>query len=592
MKISVLVALLLAAGSACGQLSGIPGSSVMAGQNGTSFYDLNTDSSGNLITASGSGGSYAPLPNIPAPMLATGLYTAPISVSASPFSYTVPAGGGLLAITAGTVSSVVVTHFGSQFTLPPANYASSTVYGGDVVVVTYSGTPTMTLAQAFALNVDATGALIVSGGGGMVWPAAAGIAICTGTPCTAWGTSITTSAGMAAAISDETGTGLMVFNTSPTFATSITVPVVSGGAAGSTSVTVGGSQGGVNGAVSVLGGSAGNTGTGTVNATGESNTSSTQLGLVALKGNTSTGSGTGKVTATGGANTTSGTPNSIVLQPTSAINGLITIMNAQGGGVAGGSGQTVAQTASGNDSNNYGNPLTRYVFTNNGNSKGILEWGCEGGLDNNGNSVQVVGTSYGTDHCYFWNNLGSFTFQDFQPNLTLSSATTTTSSNTVTYTGPVGRMKVGDTIFGVGMGLPASATIATVTPGTGFTYTGTAVTTGATGNIYVNDPVEHFYKPVEIAQGLSLQAAVAPAAATCGSGTVATGGTDNAFKITGISAATACTVTTVRPLTVSACLAQTSGGLVATPTITTTQTNSVIVLAFALLTGTITAFCF
>jgi hypothetical protein len=54
-------------------------------------------------------------------------------------------------------------------------------------------------------------------GGSMTWPTAAGLALYGGS--SVWGTSVTTSAGMAAVITDETGSGSLVFGTSPTLVT-------------------------------------------------------------------------------------------------------------------------------------------------------------------------------------------------------------------------------------------------------------------------------------------------------------------------------------------------------------------------------------
>lgn len=55
-----------------------------------------------------------------------------------------------------------------------------------------------------------------TGGSGMTWPSTAGIANYAGS--SAWGTSITTSAGLSGVLTDETGSGSAVFATSPTIA--------------------------------------------------------------------------------------------------------------------------------------------------------------------------------------------------------------------------------------------------------------------------------------------------------------------------------------------------------------------------------------
>lgn len=57
------------------------------------------------------------------------------------------------------------------------------------------------------------------GGSGMTWPSSAGIPYYNGS--NAWGTSITSSLGLKNAISDETGSGALMFATSPTVSTSL-----------------------------------------------------------------------------------------------------------------------------------------------------------------------------------------------------------------------------------------------------------------------------------------------------------------------------------------------------------------------------------
>lgn len=60
--------------------------------------------------------------------------------------------------------------------------------------------------------------------------------------------------------------------------------------------------------------------------------------------------------------------------------------------------------------------------------------------------------------------------------------------------------------------------------------------------------------PVTMWSHLNLQQATPPVATTCGGGTAA--GTDQAFKVTGITTATACTITFNKPITQGVCVAQ------------------------------------
>jgi hypothetical protein len=110
------------------------------------------------------------------------------------------------AVTSGTNTNVLVMGSGGSFS--------------------YSGTGVINANQILGTNWPAltTGYLYYNGsalswavGGGMTWPAAAGIANYAGS--STWGTSITTSAGLAGVITDETGSGALVFATSPTLVT-------------------------------------------------------------------------------------------------------------------------------------------------------------------------------------------------------------------------------------------------------------------------------------------------------------------------------------------------------------------------------------
>jgi hypothetical protein len=86
---------------------------------------------------------------------------------------------------------------------------------------------------------------------------------------------------------------------------------------------------------------------------------------------------------------------------------------------------------------------------------------------------------------------------------------------------------------------------------------------------------------------INMTSTTAPTASSCGSGTAA--GNDNAFQVTGISAATSCTVTFTFPLQEGYCTANGAVGLVTEPTGTH---KSSIVFGILSTETTITAHCF
>lgn len=65
-----------------------------------------------------------------------------ITVSSSPFSYT-STDDGFVVITGGTVSSVTITRSGSAMSVATSTGHAIPIGKGDVLIVTYSGTPTM-----------------------------------------------------------------------------------------------------------------------------------------------------------------------------------------------------------------------------------------------------------------------------------------------------------------------------------------------------------------------------------------------------------------------------------------------------------------
>lgn len=80
----------------------------------------------------------------------------------------------------------------------------------------------------------------------------------------------------------------------------------------------------------------------------------------------------------------------------------------------------------------------------------------------------------------------------------------------------------------------------------------------------------------------------APVASSCGGGTVATGSTDNEFSVTGITAATACTVTFNTSIQAKSCVANASTGIA---TGASSLSTTAVTFGMAALTGTLYGHC-
>ena len=160
----LLAALTMCACATQGQAQTGPPSSVMAGQYGSSYFGVSVNAAGDLITTSGAGSSTGALTTPPGPVLAVGVYTSPVSLGASPYVYTAPT-AGIVTVTGGTVSALTLTHAG-HVTSVTTNPATLYVSVGDMVTITYSAAPTVTLGTYVDVSVNSTGALVISGSGG------------------------------------------------------------------------------------------------------------------------------------------------------------------------------------------------------------------------------------------------------------------------------------------------------------------------------------------------------------------------------------------------------------------------------------------
>lgn len=135
----------------------------------------------------------------------------------------------------------------------------------DADLTTWAGiTPGTGVGTALAVNVGTAGAFVVNGGA-LGTPSSGTLTNATGLPISTGvsglGTNVAaflatpSSANLAAAVTDETGTGALVFGTAPTFTTSITTPLIYGGTAAGSSLTLRGTSNAAVGQVLVPDGS-------------------------------------------------------------------------------------------------------------------------------------------------------------------------------------------------------------------------------------------------------------------------------------------------------------------------------------------------
>jgi len=140
---------------------------------------------------------------------------------------------------AGGVSSnsLVVSNGTNNATLAPGYLQLKPLTGATNFIggfgYVYVSSPSGDLIYRDIAGVDHN---LLAATGSMIWPSSPGIAYYGGS--SAWGTSITTSAGLANVITDETGTGALVFGTSPAITTSLTTGSTSFDLINTTATTV------------------------------------------------------------------------------------------------------------------------------------------------------------------------------------------------------------------------------------------------------------------------------------------------------------------------------------------------------------------
>lgn len=142
-----------------------------------------------------------------------------------------------------------------------------------------------------------------------------------------------------------------------------------------------------------------------------------------------------------------------------------------------------------------------------------------------------------------------------------------------------------------------AATIAIGASGTwmgeyGFGGNGYSRTAGATNfsHVYSNTPfLFDSSSPIDTWSHINLHQTTAPVATTCGSGTAA--GADGAFKVTGITSATACTVTFNKPVQLGICVGPVSQ-LSSLPVGITSVSTTAVTFNFATTVTSLYASCF
>ena len=171
-------------------------------------------------------------------------------------------------------------------------YLSSLTLGSALPIASGGTGSTSTTYVNLASNV--TGTLPVANGGTGITSLGAGVATWLGTP---------SSANLATAVTDETGTGALVFATSPTFTTSIDSGATFGAFASSTALTIGstgtgaGATTNINTAAATTGTKAINIGTGgTTGSTTTINIGSSVTGSTIIRGSLAVGSVTANTT--------------------------------------------------------------------------------------------------------------------------------------------------------------------------------------------------------------------------------------------------------------------------------------------------------
>jgi trimeric autotransporter adhesin len=159
-------------------------------------------------------GSTAPSTGAFTTLSATGQITSTISTGTAPFSIS----------STTVVPNLNVSQLLGSTWASPAAIGSTTPAAGNFTTMVLTGalTTNVTGGGNQCLHVNNAGVITgtssdCGGGGSMTWPSTPGIAVCTGTPCSAWGTSLTAPAGTIVGTTDtQTLTNKTVDGVTPT----------------------------------------------------------------------------------------------------------------------------------------------------------------------------------------------------------------------------------------------------------------------------------------------------------------------------------------------------------------------------------------
>lgn len=346
------------------------------------------------------------------------------------------------------------------------------------------------------------------------------------------------SANLAAAVTDETGTGALVFGTSPTL---VTPALGTPSALVGTNIT-GTATGFTAGAANAL-----------ISATTTVNTSS------------ATAPTSGQVlTATSGTAATWQTPTGSGLSGMTAaqIPVAATATTVTSSMPLGGAGTSIVTVTPGGITNSH-------IVTFSGTGGAIMD-----------SSVAIANlVTSNSVNTFTQNNIFSKAGVASTANIAMTgtwfAAGTSTTTKPAFLIEPTGTTSTNWSAVGTGIGVNSAS---------GFTGNLLDLQMGGASRLSVSGAgIVNLFNHIQFTQ------TTAPVASSCGGGSVSTGSADNAFSVTGITAATSCTITFNTAIQRQVCVGNTSTGIATGPTSIST---SAVTFGMAALTGTLYAVCY